>query len=69
MKKHKKNIIIIAFLAILAAVITAFIVLIIIYKQNEYRLEGTIDCQPPLSEYEAERCRRAEEANYPNIVY
>lgn len=41
-----------------------------ITKKYEDVLDGrTIDCMPPLSEYEADLCDYAESIDYPNIVY
>ena len=50
-------------------VIIAIVVAIIVSRQNEFHYEGWIDCMPPLSESEADLCRRAEAANYPYIAY
>ena len=64
---NKKTIIIIA--SVVVVVIIAIVVAIIVSRQNEFHYEGWIDCMPPLSESEADLCRRAEAANYPYIAY
>jgi hypothetical protein len=39
------------------------------YRDPDFEYEGWIDCMPPLDEYEADLCKRAEEAGYPYIAY
>ena len=51
------------------AIILASVILLPVFKQNKFEHEGWINCQPLLSEEEAELCRQAEAAEYPYIAY
>ena len=69
MGKIKKKKLFIA-LGIVAAVIVAIMIAsMLIFRQNKFIYHGWINCQPMLTEEEAELCERAEEAGYPYIAY
>ena len=65
--KNKKQLFIIL-LIIIVIVILAAIYHILTRPSNEFNGEY-INCQPPLSQHEKERCDRAEKTNYPYIAY
>lgn len=55
--------------AIVIVVILAVVGLIVWLTQRSRLATAPVDCMPPLSEQEAEACRRAEELGNPNITY
>lgn len=65
--KKKKIILVVGLAVVVLAVVLAII--LISSQRNDFKYEGWIDCQPVLSESQADLCRRAEAAGYPYIAY
>lgn len=65
---NKKQLIIVMSIVFLIGIIIV-IVFLLNRNQDTFEYEGWIDCQPVLSESEADLCRRAKAAGYPYIAY
>ena len=68
-RKKKTLFIIIGIIAVVAIVVAIVVALFLTSRKDSFEYEGWIDCQPILSEKEAELCERAEAAGYPYIAY
>ena len=66
---NKKQLIIIMVAVFLIGIIVVVIVFLLNRGQDVFEYDGWIDCQPVLSESEADLCRRAKAAGYPYIAY
>ena len=71
---NKKQTLIIVTVAFLVVVVIAILAFLLNQNQNTFEYDGFeydgwIDCQPWLSESEADLCERAEAAGYPYITY
>ena len=66
MRKRTTVVLLVGILCILVAVIVMHYLL---KEDKEFEYNGWLNCQPMLSDEQAELCQKAEEANYPNIAY
>ncbi len=58
-----------AIMLIILVIVTVILVVMVVRQKLNDVPQYWIDCQPPLSEVEAERCEKARDANYPYIAY
>lgn len=56
-------------LSVILAIVTVILVIMVVRQKLNDTPQYWIDCQPPLSEVEQERCGKAEADNYPYIAY